>query len=111
MNEQERKLKQGKKELGTLQMMFSRWLKSDVDWAIGIIATKGATGEDDEWDFLRREWIDKLENWVGPFVRRLWDTEYITEKQVRNFGVNAAHTIQIMLHALYKLSRGNKTNE
>ena len=104
MKENEEKLKKGKKELDTLMMMFKRWVKSDVDWAAGIIATQGTTGEEDEWDFMRREWIDKLESWVGPFVRRLRETEYITDRQVEQFGGEAARTIALFLNALYKLS-------
>jgi hypothetical protein len=100
----------GKEELNTLSMMFERWLKSDFDWAVKILVEEGSSGEEDEWDFLRREWIDKLENWIGPFVRRLEVTEYITEGDVRDFGLKAVELIDLMLEALYILG-GNKSDE
>lgn len=98
----------GREELGTLRMMFRRWVKSDFDWAVNIIKEKGSSGEKDEWDFLRREWIDKLENWMGPWVRRLLKTEYITEEEVREFGEEAMHAINTALEALYALGGNNR---
>lgn len=99
----EEKHKKGKKELETLSMMFERWLKSDFNWALRVVQKEGRTWEEDEWDFLRRDWIDKLESWVGPFVRRLHDTGYITSDELSEFGRNAAENIKIMLEALDKL--------
>jgi hypothetical protein len=106
----EDKLKQGRDELHTLMIMFKRWVKSDFDWAVDIINKQGSTGEEKEWDFLRREWIDKLESWIGPFISRLLATKYVTENDVRKFGEEAAHTMKIMLKALYALG-GSSVNE
>lgn len=105
------KLKSGKKELEILMLMFERWVKSDFDWALEIINTQGCTGEEGEWDFLRRDWVDKLENWMSPFLFRLYRTGYITEDDLRKFGADAYDFISLMLTALYVLSGGTKKNE
>jgi len=107
---EEEDLKLGREELETLAMMFKRWVKADFNWAVEVLEKQGSTREEDEWDFLRREWIDKLENWIGPRVRRLFQTEYITESDVRDFGNEAAIVIRIALSALYALG-GNNKNE
>jgi len=108
MNEEKHKL--GTKELEILDMMFKRWVRADFNWALSIIEKQGSSGEDDEWDFLRREWIDKLESWMGPWVSRLRKMNYITDEDVSNFGSEAAETINMMLAALYALG-GNNKNE
>ena len=110
MHDDDKKKELGQAELEVLKDMFERWIKSDVVWAANIIATKGSTGEDDEWDFLRRDWIEKLEVWMAPYLIRLYRTGYITEDELRKFGEEATHTIKTMLEALYALG-GSLGNE
>lgn len=110
MQTDEEKKELGKKELEILGMMFERWIKADFNWALEYINKNGSTGEDEEWDFLRRDWIDKLESWIGPWVRRLYETGYITGEDVDEFGEMAAETITTALNALYTIG-GNNRNE
>jgi len=99
----EDKRKMGQQTLDTLREMFGRWIKSDVIWALDIINRGEATGEEDEWDFLRHDWICKLEEWIAPYMIRLKHTEYITKEDCDNFGEWAATTIEVALAALYAL--------
>jgi hypothetical protein len=97
MHEEEGKLEKGRKALDELRGMFKAWLKSDFNWAVGIVIKDGATGEEDEWDFLLKEWTDKLENWMSPYIFRLKATGYITENDIRAFAEEAYGNMLIML--------------
>lgn len=98
--------KLGHKALDELRCMFKAWLKSDFDWAVGKIAGGGCTGEEGEWDFLLSEWRDKFENWMSPYVFRLYRTKYITEDDLRAFGAEAYGNMILMLEAIYALGGG-----
>ena len=97
------KLELGESELEVLKNIFSRWLKSDFDWAVGILINEGSSGEEDEWDFLRTDWVDKYETWLYPYIMRLRDTEHITKEQTRFFNNWAYDQMALMLEALYSL--------
>lgn len=99
----EKKLEMGVNELETLMNIFSRWLKSDFDWAVGLLINEGSSGEEDEWDFLRIDWIQKYEDWLYPYLMRLHQTEHITDDQKRDFNNWAYDQIFLMLEALYGL--------
>lgn len=104
----EEKLKLGDSELEVLRGIFSRWLKSDFDWAVDIIIKQGRTGAEDEWDFMRIDWIGKYEEWLYPYLMRLYQTEYITGEQRREFNDWAYDQIALMLDALYNLEVRNE---
>lgn len=99
----EQKLEHGASELDVLRGIFSRWLKSDFDWAVNNIIQQGRSGEEDEWDFMRLDWIGKYEEWLYPYVMRLFQTEYITGEQRREFNDWAYEQMALMLTALYNL--------
>ena len=93
----------GRKTLDELRGMFKAWLKSDFKWAVGKVVDGECTGEEDEWDFLLFEWRDKLENWMSPYVFRLYRTKYITEDDLRAFGAEMYGNMMLMLEAIYAL--------
>ena len=101
--------KLGESALNELRMMFKAWLKSDFKWAIGKIICGEGTGEEGEWDFLFSEWRDKLENWMSPYVFRLYRTNYITKDDLKAFGTEMYDNMDRMLEAIYTL-RGDVDN-
>jgi hypothetical protein len=110
MHTEEEKLEIGCKELDMLRGMFRAWLKSDFNWAVEIVTTKGTTGEDDEWDFLLDDWREKFTDWLGPYLLRIRDTKYATEKEIGAFGAEMFGNMKIMLEAIYALT-GDVNNE
>lgn len=99
----EEKLRRGADELDTLRQIYERWLKSDIDWAVEELHTNGSSGNEDEWEFLRGDWLEKWEQWLKPYVNRLHETEHLTDEQVREFIAWIYDTIEIMMAVLYKL--------
>lgn len=103
--EEEEKLEMGRKELDILKGMFKSWLKSDFTWAVNVVIEDGVSGEEGEWDFMFAEWRDKLENWMSPYVFRLYKTGYITQKDLEAFGSEAYSAMSTMLSAVYALGK------
>ena len=99
----EDKLKLGEDELKVLKDIWLRWLKSDFDWAVNYTLQYGRNNEEDEWDFLRREWIGKYDEWLYPYIYRLYRTEHITQEQKDDFSAWADNEMMIKLEALYSL--------
>lgn len=108
MHTPEEKIEIGRKALDEFRGMFKAWLKSDFHWAVGIVARKGATGEDGEWDFLFDDWREKFTNWLGPYLIRLRETGYATEEELGAFGEEMFGNMKIMLEAIYALSEDTK---
>ncbi len=99
----EEKMALGKDELETLRMMWHRWLKSDIDWAAEIITEQGGVQSDEEFMFLKGDWIEKWETWMYPYIERLWKTEHITEKEAWEFNDWAYDLMQIALDAIHNM--------
>ena len=99
----EEKLVMGRDELQTLKQIFERWMKSDISWAIDYIRSYGSTHEEDEWDFLREDWLEKFSQWIRPYLNRLEETQYITRDDWVEYCDWAYVTIEIMMQVLYKL--------
>ncbi len=76
----------GVDELKTLKRMWARWLHSDVRWAAEVVVKNaGQTHKLSEWDFLEEEWKEDFYEQMYPYVRRLYETEYITEQEAGEF--------------------------
>jgi hypothetical protein len=83
----------GLDELNTLKEMWKRWLHRDVVWAAEVVVAQGGqTHKEDEWAFLEGEWKEDFYMWMYPYVRRLYETEYITEDDAGEF-VGFAYTL------------------
>lgn len=95
--------KKGFLELEVLDMMFQRWLKSDVVWAL----KQNRTYEEDEWDFLKQDWLEKFWDWMYPFVDRLYKTDYISRDTKEGFIGECYYHMNIMLELLYKIGGGS----
>ncbi len=108
MHTEEERIEIGRKALNELRGMFRAWLKSDFVWAVEVVTAKGTTGEDDEWDFLLDDWREKFTDWLGPYLLRLRETEYATEKEIGAFGEEMLGNMKIMLEAIYALSEDTK---
>jgi hypothetical protein len=93
----------GQEELETLRHIFERWIKSDVTWAVEYMHTHDILNDGTEWDYLRGEWNEKLNEWINPYVLRLRQTEYITDDDTKAFVEWAYNLMEIMLQVLYKL--------
>lgn len=106
MHTPEERIEIGRKALDELRGMFKAWLKSDFNWALEVVATGGTTGESGEWDFLLSDWREKFQDWMGPYLLRLRDTEYATEKEIEAFGDEAFGNMKIMLEAIYAITGG-----
>lgn len=62
-------------ELEALRGMVLTWKKDYLGWA----PSEGG-GE-----FLAREFLEEIETHVYPYVRRLFECEYLTEPEAREF--------------------------
>lgn len=92
-----------KKEMETLSEMWGRWLKSDYTWAVELIIKTGKNAEEGEWDFLRGDWIEKFNDWMLPYVTRMGDIGYLTDKEIGAFVEKAFALMNITLELIYKL--------
>ena len=87
------KQEMGLDELKTLREMWKRWLQRDVMWAAEVVVKQGGqTHELDEWTFLEEDWKEEFHEMMYPYVRRLYETEYITEQDAGEF-VSFAHIL------------------
>jgi hypothetical protein len=111
MHTEEEKIELGYKELDILRRMFKAWLKSDFNWALGIITSEGTSGEEDEWDFLWRDWVEKLDTWLLPYAIRLRETEYVTEGILKDFVEELYDDMKVMLLAIKALTEGAKNEQ
>lgn len=93
----------GLEEIEVMRGMFKNWLKSDFDWAIGVVLYQGNTGEEDEWDFLLDDWQEKFWDWMYPYVKRLKHVGYISQDQVGNFTSWAYAEMDLMIQVVRQL--------
>ncbi len=103
MHTKEEREKYGQLELETLRRMFERWVKSDITWAVNYMHNNTVLKDGEEWDYLHEEWVEKLDEWITPYVKRLVETEYITDEDTGVFGEWAYGLMATMLQVLYKL--------
>jgi len=82
----------GVDELKTLKGMWKRWLHRDIIFASEVVIKQGGQSHDGEWDFLMEEWKENFYIWMYPYVKRLYETEYITEQEAGEF-VSFAYTL------------------
>jgi hypothetical protein len=64
-----------RKELDTIRGMVRTWKESYLQWLT----------DDDEGDveFILKEFVAEIESYVYPYVRRLFECQYITEQEAR----------------------------
>jgi len=91
----------GKQELETLKLMWHRWLKRDVTWAAEIVVKQGGILVENEFEFLRDDWLEKFETWMYPYVERLKDTEYITIEDAQDINAWAYGLMDVVLDAIH----------
>jgi hypothetical protein len=75
----------GLDELKVLREMWKRWLQRDIIWAAEEVIKQGGQSHDGEWDYLVGEWKENFYAWMYPYVRRMYETEYITEDEAGEF--------------------------
>lgn len=97
----EEKRELGQDELVTLRAMWARWLQRDILWASEVITQGKELGGD--WDFLIDEWKEKFHEWLYPYLKRLYETEYLTEQEIGEFGTWAYGLMPTALDAIKKL--------
>lgn len=99
MNKQEH----GLDELETLKGMWKRWLQRDVMWAAEVVVAQGGQLEDGEWNFLEEDWKENFHLWMYPYLRRLYETEHVTEQQAGEFVSYVYIMMQLSIDAIRKL--------
>ena len=72
-------------------------------WASEVLVVQGGQKEEGEWDFLIEEWKEDFHTHLYPYLRRLFETEYITEQQGGEFVSYAYIMMQLALDAIRKL--------
>lgn len=90
----------GLDELATLREMWKRWLQRDIMFASEVVIKQGGQSHDGEWEFLREEWIENFYQWMYPYVRRMYETEYITEDEAGEFASFAYALVETALDAI-----------
>jgi hypothetical protein len=95
-------------ELETLKGMWKRWLQRDVMWAAEVVVAQGGQLEDGEWEFLEEEWKENFYTWMYPYLKRLFETEHITEEQGGEFVSFAYIMMQLSIDAICKLEVTNE---
>ena len=63
------------KELETLKGMVLRWKKDYLGWA----------PSDGGGEYLAQEFLEEIETHVSPFVRRLYDCNYLSQSEAAEF--------------------------
>ncbi len=63
------------KELETLKGMVRNWKKDYLDWA----------PPDGGGEFLARELAEEIETHVYPYIRRMFECNYLTQSEVDEF--------------------------
>ena len=64
-----------RKELNALEEMVLNWKRSYLEYA----TTEGNN------DFLVEEFQEEISTYINPYMRRLWQCEYITDKEASEF--------------------------
>lgn len=64
-----------RKELETLEGMVLTWKKSYLGWA----------PPDGGGEFLAKEFLEEIDTHVYPYVRRLYECEYLTSSEAKEF--------------------------
>jgi hypothetical protein len=64
-----------RKELETLQGMVLNWKKDYLGWA----------PPDGGWEYLPRELLEEIETHISPYIRRMWECEYLSPLEIREF--------------------------
>ncbi len=111
MHTKEERIEMGRKALDELRGMFKAWLASDFNWALEKAVAGEVSGKEGEWDFLWEEWLEKLSDWMSPYVSRLREAEYINDEDLNTFGEEMANNMRVMLETIYVLSEGLKNEQ
>ena len=64
-----------RKELETLQGMVLNWKKNYLGWA----------PPDGGWEYLPRELLEEIETHISPYIRRMYECDYLSPSEVREF--------------------------
>ena len=64
-----------RKELETLQGMVLNWKKNYLGWA----------PPDGGWEYLPRELLEEIETHISPYIRRMYDCDYLSPAEIREF--------------------------
>ena len=64
-----------RKELETLKGMVLNWKKDYLGWA----------PPDGGWEYLPREFQEEIETHISPYIRRLYECDYLSPSEVREF--------------------------
>jgi hypothetical protein len=66
---------QVRKELETLKGMVLNWKKDYLSWA----------PPDGGWEYLPQELREEIDTHMTPYIRRMWECEYLSPSEVREF--------------------------
>ena len=64
-----------RKELETLKGMVLNWKKEYLGWA----------PPDGGWEYLPRELLEEIETHISPYIRRMYECDYLSPSEVREF--------------------------
>ncbi len=64
-----------RKELETIKGMVLNWKKDYLGWA----------PPDGGWEYLPRELLDEIETHVYPYIRRMYECDYLSPSEIREF--------------------------
>ena len=64
-----------RKELETLKGMVLNWKKDYLGWA----------PPDGGWEYLPRELLEEIETHISPYIRRMYECDYLSPSEVREF--------------------------
>ena len=64
-----------RKELETLKGMVLNWKKNYLGWA----------PPDGGWEYLPRELLEEIETHISPYIRRMYECDYLSPSEVREF--------------------------
>ena len=64
-----------RKELETLQGMVLNWKKNYL----------GLAPPDGGWEYLPREFLEEIETHISPYIRRMYECDYLSPSEVREF--------------------------
>jgi hypothetical protein len=93
----------GLDELATLKEMWKRWLQRDIIWATDVVFKQNGQSHDGEWDYLLGEWKENFDEWMYPYVRRMYETECITVEDAGEFVAFAYTLMNTALDAIRML--------
>jgi hypothetical protein len=81
---------QGRKELEAIRGMVLTWKKDYL----------GQAGSDGGDEFLAEEFSDEIRTYVYPYVRRLYENEYLQESEASEFLDFCYAQVEDLLNAL-----------